>query len=244
MVDTGRTAAPSLKGSSPLRWLPLALLALYAALDCVLQYGLAATDAASLLHIPPGVIDFIRVCAVPPPPSLPPLAPVTGPSHWPHHCPPLHHSLPNGLLSTSLWFFIVTPLAVVPFAAPPSPPCCPPPPLYVCSPPTSQLRPAPLFNPPFLLPLPPSYPTPPPGHQCLILWEPGWPLPCCPLSHWTPPPPFSPPLLPSLPCPSLSPTPPQPFLSGPRAGPPTPSLPPGPLSMILWKNCADLHLCS
>lgn len=50
-----------MKGSSPLRWLPLALLAIYAALDCLLQYTLAATDATSVLHIPPGVVDFIRV---------------------------------------------------------------------------------------------------------------------------------------------------------------------------------------
>ena len=67
LVSAGSTTAGSLKGSSPLRWLPLALLALYAALDCVLQYALAATDAAALLHIPPGVIDFIRVCAATPP---------------------------------------------------------------------------------------------------------------------------------------------------------------------------------
>lgn len=57
----GGVTAGSMKGSSPLRWLPLALLAIYAALDCLLQYTVAATDAASVLHIPPGVIDFIRV---------------------------------------------------------------------------------------------------------------------------------------------------------------------------------------
>lgn len=57
----GEVTAGSMKGSSPLRWLPLALLAIYAALDCLLQYTLAATDAASVLHIPPGVVNFIRV---------------------------------------------------------------------------------------------------------------------------------------------------------------------------------------
>ena len=57
----GEVTAGSMKGSSPLRWLPLALLAIYAALDCLLQYTLAATDAASVLHIPSGVINFIRV---------------------------------------------------------------------------------------------------------------------------------------------------------------------------------------
>ena len=57
----GEVTAGSMKGSSPLRWLPLALLAMYAALDCLLQYTLAATDATSVLHIPPGVVNFIRV---------------------------------------------------------------------------------------------------------------------------------------------------------------------------------------
>jgi len=64
----GEVTAGSMKGSSPLRWLPLALLAIYAALDCLLQYTLAATDAASILHIPPGVVNFIRVNLPPPPP--------------------------------------------------------------------------------------------------------------------------------------------------------------------------------
>lgn len=107
----GSTTARSLKGSSPLRWLPLALLALYAALDCVLQYALAATDAASLLHIPTGLLNFIRVGAatcqlgggeVKLFQSLPPLAsPLPGPlpppllGHVPltTHCP-LHYVLP------------------------------------------------------------------------------------------------------------------------------------------------------
>lgn len=84
MVNAGSTTAGSLKGSSPVRWLPLALLALYAALDCVVQYALAATDAASLLHIPPGVIHFIRVCAAQP--SLPP--------PLPHSSAPLLHPPP------------------------------------------------------------------------------------------------------------------------------------------------------
>lgn len=57
----GEATAGSMKGSSPLRWLPLALLAIYAALDCLLQYTLAATDATSVLHIPSGVVNFIRV---------------------------------------------------------------------------------------------------------------------------------------------------------------------------------------
>ena len=57
----GGTTASSLKGSSPLRWLPLALLAVYAALDCLVQYTLAATDATSVLHIPPEIVNFVRV---------------------------------------------------------------------------------------------------------------------------------------------------------------------------------------
>ena len=61
----GEVTAGSMKGSSPLRWLPLALLAMYAALDCLLQYTLAATDATALLHIPPGVVNFIRVTPLP-----------------------------------------------------------------------------------------------------------------------------------------------------------------------------------
>ena len=95
MVNAGSTTAGSLKGSSPVRWLPLALLALYAALDCVVQYALAATDAASLLHIPPGVIHFIRVCAAQP--SLPP---PPCPTHPPHCCTPPHP--PGRALCSSL----------------------------------------------------------------------------------------------------------------------------------------------
>lgn len=61
VLTVGEATAASIKGSSPLRWLPLALLAIYAALDCLVQYTLAATDATSVLHIPPGIVNFIRV---------------------------------------------------------------------------------------------------------------------------------------------------------------------------------------
>ena len=76
----GEVTAGSMKGSSPLRWLPLALLAMYGALDCLLQNTLAATDAKSLLHIPPGVINFIRV---PPSPSRLVCLLIRGILYWP-----------------------------------------------------------------------------------------------------------------------------------------------------------------
>ena len=154
-MSAGSTTAGSVKGSSPLRWLPLALLALYAALDCVLQYALASTDAAALLHIPPGVIDFIRVCAATPP--CPPC-----PNHWPRYWPPLHRSLSNDLLSASLCSPRCPPIFPSPRAsnashcgprAAPHPtlPCCPlsHPPLQCPSPP-----PPPPHCPPFCVPTP------------------------------------------------------------------------------------------
>lgn len=50
-----------MKGSSRLRWLPLAGLALYAGLDAILQYSLAATPAASALHLSPRLIAVLTV---------------------------------------------------------------------------------------------------------------------------------------------------------------------------------------
>lgn len=130
VVNAGSTTAGSLKGSNPVRWLPLALLALYAALDCVLQYALAATDAPSLLHIPPGAIHFIRVCDSTPHWAPAPLIdPLTPPPHaqWTPSMAPSPH-----LISLLCFCFYLCPSHWSPEGPPhPAPPAWPPQPLYV-----------------------------------------------------------------------------------------------------------------
>lgn len=59
----GEGTANSMKGSSRLRWLPMAVLAIFAAADCTLQYSLAATNAASALHVPDRLLRFLTVRA-------------------------------------------------------------------------------------------------------------------------------------------------------------------------------------
>lgn len=58
---TGASTVNSMRGSSRLRWLPLAVLALLASLDCVLQYSLAATPAFSATHLPDKLLHFLTV---------------------------------------------------------------------------------------------------------------------------------------------------------------------------------------
>ena len=48
-------------GTAEARWGPLAILAAYAALDFVLQYGAPAVAAQEVLHVPQSLLDFLQV---------------------------------------------------------------------------------------------------------------------------------------------------------------------------------------
>ena len=48
-------------GTAEARWCPLAILAAYAALDFLLQYGAPAVAAQEVLHVPQSLLDFLQV---------------------------------------------------------------------------------------------------------------------------------------------------------------------------------------